>query len=181
MIKRIIILSSVFCLLSTVSGCGYTTRSAIRSSIKTVYVEPFKNEINYSSEFSEARNVKTYFPLLESKITRTIIDRYLLDGNVKIVKRETADTVLKGALIDYVRDPLKYDDNNNVEEYRVNLVVRMSLWNEKENKLIWEEPRFVGQSTYFTTGTLAKSESAAIDDALTDLARRIVERTVEQW
>ena len=27
----------------------------------------------------------------------------------------------------------------------------------------------------------AKTESAAIEDALTDLARRVVERTVEDW
>jgi len=40
---------------------------------------------------------------------------------------------------------------------------------------------FTGNTSYFTTGTQAKSEATAVNDALTDLARRIVERTVEQW
>lgn len=172
----------VFCLLfSAIAGCGYTTRSAIHSSFKTIYVEQFKNNIDYASEFSEARNIRTYFPLLESKITQAVVDRYLFDGNVKIVKEDAADVVLKGALVDYTRDALRYDDNNNVQEYRVNLMVSMKLWNKKEDKLIWEEPRFVGWSTYFTSGSQAKSEQAAINDALSDLAQRIVERTVEQW
>jgi hypothetical protein len=170
-----------FFLLFTLIGCGYTTRSSVKISLRKIYVEPFKNNINYTSEFAEQRKILSYFPLLETNITRSVIDRFLFDGNMKIVKEENAEVVLKGALIDYVRDPLRYDDNNNVEEYRVNLVISMSLWDKKENKLIWEEPRFIGEATYLTTGSQAKSEASAINDALDDLARRVVERTVEQW
>jgi len=180
-IKQVLLAVTGCWLLAFVSGCGYTTHSAINTSIKTIYIEPFKNNINYTSEFGEARNVISYFPLLESKITQAVIDRFLFDGNVKVVKQDMADVVLKGALIDYTRDALRYDDNNNVEEYRANLAVSLKLWNNKEDKLIWEETRFVGQATYFTTGSQSKSEAAAINDALADLARRVVERTVEQW
>lgn len=168
-------------LLVTLLGCGYATRSAAHSITKTIYVEPFKNEINYTSEFSEARNIRSYFPLLESKITQSVVDRFLFDGNMKVVKEGVADIILKGSLIDYTRDALRYDDNDNVQEYRANLAVKLKLWDNKEDKLIWEESRFIGQATYFTTGSQAKSEASAINDALTDLARRVVERTVEQW
>jgi len=180
-IKQVLLAVTAFWLLAFVSGCGYSTHSAINTSIKTIYVEPFKNKINYTSEYGEARDVISYFPLLESKITQSVIDRFLFDGNLKVVKQDMADVVLKGALIDYTRDALRYDDNNNVEEYRVNLTVSLELWNDKENKLIWAEPRFVGQATYFTTGSQSKSEASAINDALDDLAQRVVERTVEQW
>ncbi len=168
-------------ILVTLAGCGYTTHSAIKIGFKTIYIEPFKNNINYTSEFSEARNVRTYFPLLETKITQSIVDRFLFDGNLKIASREKAEMILKGALIDYTRDALRYDDNNNVLEYRVNLVISMSLYNSREDKLAWEEPRFIGEATYFTSGSLAKSEAAAVNAALEDLARRVVERAVEQW
>ncbi len=43
------------------------------------------------------------------------------------------------------------------------------------------EPSFSGEATYFTVGAQAKSESAALEDALTDLARRVVERVIENW
>ncbi|MDP2938581.1 MAG: LptE family protein [Candidatus Omnitrophota bacterium] len=178
---RFIILFSVFCFLFSSAGCGYTTRSNIATTIKTIYIEPFKNKIDFTSEFSEARNIKTYFPLLETKITQTVVDRFIFDGNIKVVKKDKADVILKGELTDYIRDTLRYDDNNNVEEYRLNLVVNMSLWKKDEDKVIWSEPRFVGQATYFTSGSQAKSEAVALNDALTDLARRIVERAVEQW
>ncbi len=168
-------------ILATLSGCGYSTHSAAKLSFRTIYVEPFKNNINYTSEFSEARNIRTYFPLLETKITQAIIDRFLFDGNLKIASKQDAAVVLKGALIDYTRDPLRYDDNNNVLEYRVNLVISMSLYDTREDKLVWEESRFIGNAPYFTSGSQAGSESSAVNDALEDLGRRVVERTVEQW
>ena len=83
--------------------------------------------------------------------------------------------------MEFRQDPLRYTDNDEVEEYRINLVVNISLWDKKENKLIWGENNFTGDTTYFTRGSLAKSEDTAINDAIKDLSRRIVERTVEQW
>lgn len=84
-------------------------------------------------------------------------------------------------MVEFRRDPLRYTDNNDVEEYRINIVVNLSLWDNRENKLIWQENNFTGDTTYFTTGQLAKPEDTAVSDAINDLARRIVERTVEQW
>jgi hypothetical protein len=59
------------------------------------------------------------------------------------------------------------------------------MWDTKENKLIWEENSFTGETTYFTSfypiANERKDEAVAINDSITDLARRIVERTVEQW
>ena len=46
---------------------------------------------------------------------------------------------------------------------------------------MWAEPSFGGDSTYLVTGSGSKSESVAIDDAVKDLAQRIIERTVEDW
>ena len=60
-------------------------------------------------------------------------------------------------------------------------MVSLSFWNTKANELEWKEDAFVGDTTYFTTGATAKSEKTAIGDALKDLAKRIVERAVENW
>jgi hypothetical protein len=48
-------------------------------------------------------------------------------------------------------------------------------------EIFWSEPSFSGESTYFLTGPQAKSESEALNDVLTDIARRAVERTIENW
>jgi hypothetical protein len=68
-----------------------------------------------------------------------------------------------------------------VDEYRINVVARIRLWDNKENRLIWEDNYITGDNSYFITGVFAKSEDTATNNAISDLARRIVERTVEQW
>jgi uncharacterized protein (DUF2267 family) len=105
----------------------------------------------------------------------------MLDGNLRIGLKAEADLILKGSLTEYLRDVLRYTSGDDPQEYRLSLVVNISLWDRKEDKLLWQEDRFIADTTYFVTGSNAKTESSAIDDVVKDLARRIVERTVEEW
>jgi hypothetical protein len=153
----------------------------ISDKFKTIYISPFLNKVDITNEAYTADKYRLYRPMLETDITKAVTNKYLQDGNLKPLKQEAADLTLRGELVEFRKDPIRYGDNNAVSEYRISLMVNLKLWDNKENKLEWEENNFTGESTYFTSGTQAKSESAAITDAITDLARRIVERTVEQW
>ena len=164
-------------ILSFMVGCGYSARSTFAGNFRTIHIEPFKNKIIYGTE--TIRN--TYIPLLEVKITNAVADRFLFDGNLKVNKKDTADLILKGELTNYDRAPLRYTDDGEVQEYRITITVSLTLWDSAKNEAVWTESNFSGDTSYFTSGTLAKSESAAIEDAVTDLARRIVERTIEDW
>jgi hypothetical protein len=169
-------------LIFAASGCGYTTRSLIANKYKTIYIEPFVNKVDITNERYTENKYRIYRPSIETDISRAVADKFLFDGNLKPVKKESADLILKGEVVQYRKDPLRYNtDNTEVTEYRINLVVNLGLWDTKDNKLIWEEKSFTGDTTYFASGSQAKSESAAVSFALDDLARRVVERTVEQW
>lgn len=163
------------------TGCGYTTRSMVATQYKTIHVAPFVNKIDFTREVETNSSSHIYQPGMEADITRAVVDRLLFDGNLRPVKVENADLSLKGELVEFRRDPLRYTEGDDVLEYRLNIVVNLSLWDVKENTLKWEENSFTGETTYFTSGNLAKPESLAINDALNDLARRVVERIVEQW
>ncbi len=168
-------------LIALLSGCGYTTRSMIASKFHTIYVAPFVNKVDITAESDAGSKYRLYRPMIETDITRYVNNRYLFDGNLRPAKEDLADLVLKGEVIEFRKDPLRYLDNDAVSEYRINLVVNISLWDKKENKLLWQENSFTGDTTYFTQGSQSKSEDTAVNDALNDLARRIVERTVEEW
>ena len=81
----------------------------------------------------------------------------------------------------FQQDDLREDVNQNVQEYRIRVVVSLALTDAATGKVLWKEPSFAGETTYFLTGTQASTQSAATDAALTDLATRVVERTVESW
>ncbi|MCX5711385.1 MAG: LptE family protein [Candidatus Omnitrophica bacterium] len=180
--KTNLLLASSFLLLTVVlSGCGYTTRSMIASKYRTIYVQPFVNKIDITNEAYSANKYRIYRPLLESDVTKKVINKYLFDGNLKPVKESKADVILKGELIDFRKDPLRYDQSDNVAEYRINIVLNISLWDRASDTLIWEENGFTGDYSFFTSGSQATSEDSAVTKALDDLARRVVERTVEQW
>ena len=163
--------------LLAVAGCGYTTGSLLPSQYRTIYIEPFKNRVGYTTESGR----ELYVPLLEVKAREAIINRYLFDGHLRVADQDKADLVLKGELTGFERQELRLTDNNDVQEYRIHVIVALSLWDPAEQKNVWTEPSFVGETTYFVTGPQAKPESSAINDALTDLARRVVERTIENW
>lgn len=168
-------------ILLFIPGCGYTTRSLLPSNFKTIYVDNFVNNIKISAEQSNLRAYRGYRPGMETTIRKAVMDRFLSDGNLKLASEDSADLVLHGSLQDYKRDPLRYDNNDNIEEYRVILIVSLVLEDVKAGKTVWTEKNFAGETTYRTGGSYAVSENAAVDAAIVDLARRIVERTIEAW
>jgi hypothetical protein len=181
--KKIRYFFVVALILSIVSycGCGYTTRAYI-GAYKSIYVAPFKNKVNIADSRSEYSRSASYYPLLESTITQAVVNRFIFDGSLKIAKEENADVVLKGELISYERGPMRYAENNeDVTQYRITLVVNIGLYEAETGKQIWQKENFAGDSSYYTTGSQTKSEKSALDDAIKDLARRIVEQFIEAW
>ena len=149
------------------AGCGYSLKATAPHKLRTIYVETFRNQ--------------TFEPALQIELTNEIIDRFLFDGTLQVASKEKADAVLKGTLTTFLREPLSFTSTEEVREYRLTLFVDLALWDNRTQKILWEEKRFVGDTTFFTTGRLAKSEEKARTEALKELARRIVDRTVEEW
>ena len=168
---------ALFFLSSLTVGCGYSTKSSLPPHFRTIYIENFKNNVMYTTETQR----ELYLPLLEVKVRNAIINRFLFDGALKVVKSEDADLILKGELKKYERSGLRFTDNNDVQEYRVTVTVSFELREPQKPEPLWTESNFSGEASFFLSGPSAKSEDAAVQEAIDDLARRVVERTVEDW
>jgi len=164
-------------LMASLAGCGYTTGSLLPPKYKKIYVDAFKNKIAYV----ESTDNRLYVPGLETTVRSSIIDRFLFDGNLKVADASNPDLILHGSLVDIAQDDLRQDVNQNVQEYRIRIVVSLAMEDAQTHTLLWREPSFTGETTYFLSGPQSESQSAAIDAALTDLATRVVDRTVENW
>jgi len=160
-----------------ITGCGYTTKSLLPDNYRTIYVQPFENKI----DFVNADDRRLYVAGLESRVREAVVDRYLFDGNLRVAEQDTTDLILKGQLIKFQREEVRMNDDEAVKEYRIRVTVALTLWDPTENTVVWQEPAFAGEATYYTTGALAKSEYQAIDEAIKDLALRAVARTIENW
>jgi hypothetical protein len=162
-------------------GCGYTTRPGLAGYLKTVYVNPFTNKIDLTALETDAQRFPLYRHGMDTNLTNAVISRFQFTGLLRPASEQLADAMLEGELVEFRRDPLRYSDNNDVEEWRLNIVVNLRFVDRHSKAILWEEDRFTGDTTYFALGPNAESETRALTRAEEDLARRIVERTVESW
>jgi len=172
-----ILFSLLFVLFFT--GCGYTTQSLLNSEYKTVYISPVVNKIQFTGESQEYSKFRSVPPLLADRLTKSLISMFNLDGHLKTVKEGVSDLTLSCEINDYVRDTLRYDDNNNVEEYRLKLYLTYSLTDNRGE--LKDKKSIVADIEYSLTGSAAKSEASALNDLVDDASRRVVEDIIEAW
>ena len=162
-------------------GCGYTTRPGLASYLKTVYVKPFTNKIDLTALTTDREHLPLYRHGLESNVTTEVINRFQFTGLLRPSRAEIADSRLEGEVLEFRRDALRFNASQQVEEWRLSVVANIRFYDLHANTLMWEEKRLTGDITYFELGANAESETTALDRAIKDLARRVVERTVENW
>lgn len=167
--------------LGVITGCGYTQKSLLPEHIKSIHIRPFTNSIDLSQEITSKSRFTTYRPGLELELTNAVIDRFIFDGNLKVVPEEKADAVVQAQLTGYRRDVLRFAGENEPTEYRLSVIVDISVTDRHEDKALWHEANLVGDTTYYLSGPLARTEDEAVAEAIEDLARRVVEKTLEVW
>jgi hypothetical protein len=155
-------------------GCGYTMKATLPEGIKTIAVPTFKNVITPSDRY-------TYQPGLEIDLTNAVIDDLLFDGNLKVVNEDEADALLLGEIVRYEQESIRYNSSEGVRQYRLFMVVKLTLQNQKTGKVIWTEKNFTGDTEYFIEGGSTVTERTAARNAIEDLAKKIVNRIVEDW
>ena len=179
--KRRAGLLTIMMLILILSGCGYTNKSLVAPDASTIFVKTFENKIDITKETSTRQKFAVYKPFLEIKVTDSIVNRIIFDGNFNIVGEDSADLSLEGEVTNYLRQPVKYADSKDVLEYRLNLVINFILKDLRTGKVLLEEKNLTADTSYFVTGNFAKSEDKALDELLEDLSRRVTSRIVNRW
>lgn len=168
------LLTALFLLSAGLSGCGYTRQTTLPQNIRTIYVETVQNKV-------PLEEVYAYEPGLEIQITNAIIRRLERDGNLRVVKREDADAVLQSKLNRFEQEGLRFSSFEQVEEFRLFIVLSLRLVDGRTGEAIWEEPNFSGEAEYFVSSVRSIARQEAAERAIDRLARNVVDRIVEDW
>ncbi len=160
------------------AGCDYQPVSVLPDHVKTVAIETFSN--------------KTAYYGIEEKLTHAIVEEFLREGRLGVAKKEEADSLLSGKIVRYTLEPLSYDENDIVEEYRLWIVVDITFKDLKEDQILWEQkgigPRGEEQGVkryvrYYVTpkaGQMVETEEDALERLIDKLANDIV-RLIVKW
>ena len=164
------------------SGCGYTTRLGVPTHLKTVYVAPFTNQIDITAIHTDTHHLPLYRHGMEVDLSSAVVDRYQFTGLLRPTNTPAgANARVNGELLEFRRDALRYDASQQVEEWRLSVVAHITFTDLTTGIVMWDELRLTGDTTYFATGAQAEAEATAVDRAITDLARRVIERSTEDW
>lgn len=157
-----------------IAGCGYTSKTVLPNDIQSIYVKTVLNKIPIDQMYS-------YQPGLEMDITNAIIQRFQVDGNLKIADESRADAVLSANLTAYEQEGVRFNALEGVAEYRLFIVLDLTLTHRETGEVIWTEPNFSGNEEYFVTEVRAQGQRAATIEAIKDLAEKVVDRVTEDW
>ena len=90
---------------------------------------------------------------LEDKLTLAVQQKFNQDGRWQITTEDQADGVVIGEISKYIQEPLAYDQNNVVTQYKLWILVNVSFYDKIRNLTLWTEPNLQGIVTYFSASS----------------------------
>jgi outer membrane lipopolysaccharide assembly protein LptE/RlpB len=151
------------------AGCGYSFRGALPGHITTVGVPVFAN--------------LTPQPAVENVITTAIIDAFAANSRLAVVRPETADSILEGEVVDYVLQPIAYNQAADVTEYRLVVTLNFRYRDVRRGELLLQEVGFREKADFRST-TVAQNltlEDGALRQAARDIGRAVVALAVSRF
>lgn len=163
-------LLSVFCLL--LSGCGYRlvgTGSTLPDHIKSIHIPVFEN--------TSAQ------PEIHRELTSEVLQSFISDGRLKVVKKAEADLVMEGTLSYYNIRNVSFNPQDLVSDIIVEIEVQVKVIDQVKDKIFLEQ-KAKGQWDYQSSTDLAVAERnrlEALDLAYNDMGNRLVSLVIDQF
>ena len=152
-------------------GCAYSTAAvALPPHLKSIAIPQFENSTN---EYS-----------LEQDITTAVIDRFVADNHLKVVDERSADAVLRGRITQYRNSVFGISPQNLAQEYRVTIVVSVTLKDQVKNRELWSDDNLVKTANYYVQNVPGQEASTELDgrkNAIAKIADEILARSVQGW
>lgn len=161
------LLHLIFCCAIVLYSCGpYSlSGSSVPSHIKTLAIPLFEDQ---TSEFQ-----------IKEKLTDAVIEEITRDNTLKITTETQADAIVYGKIVSISDQASTYDENEQVESYRVYITIDVEVKDVKQAKNMWKERwRQWGEYTIDPT-TDARQEG--IEVAIKKIAEDILNKTVSGW
>ena len=155
------------------NGCGYHltgTGSTLPKHLKTLSIPVFTNS---SSQ-----------PEIHRELTSAVINAFITDGRVKVVRKGQSDMVMKGNLIHYELKTLSFSANAFAGDYIVVLGVDVEVTDRVKNKPYLKQNNLKVEWNYTATSDIVGTESArlvALEEAYRVLGNRLVSLLVNQF
>lgn len=176
--RKIMFRSLIVIWLCFLAACGYSTRGFIYKE-RRIVISPLLNRIDIASTGRRTSGYANFPVLIENRLTSRIINKFNIDGGLKVVNQAQGALELGGEVLSYEKQALRYTDNDDIKEQRLRLTVHVKITDSLGE--ILQDKNIVGEASFFLTGPNVRSETVAQEDLINDTARRISELVLEAW
>lgn len=129
-LKKIVNIVSIFLIV----GCSYYSMAgSIPANIKNVNIPLIEND---TAEFEISEN-----------LTSKIIQEIAIQNILKITDDNNSDSTILGVITSASDGPFSFDNNEQVDEYRFSLSLKI-IWRDNENEKNLIEKTFTGFGNY---------------------------------
>lgn len=155
-------------------GCGYRQAGIVDSVLppnaKTIAIPTFRNQ--------------TFESALESTLTTYVKEEFITSNRFGVTNNsDEADLVLKGIIQSFGLTPLSIDQaTGRVLEYRVKIVVDITLEDPRSQKVLWQESSLETTAEFFAgsdPSATRVAQNRAVAEAGKHLAEELVSRVLE--
>ena len=166
--------------LLVTSGCGYSLAgrgSFLPDYIKVIGVPDFANRTTLFS--------------LETQMTEKVRAELIGRGKYRIVPNtQNVDAVLTGEVTGVNMTPLSISSQQLATRYILTMTARVELRDQRENKVLWENPGLVFRQEFDATGSgqtavdpaaFFGQDQNALDRMTTEFSRSIVSAILEAF
>ena len=163
-----ILLNQITCLMlvfALISGCGYSTKSLINRKINSIYIPVFENN--------------TFRRGLEFELTKAVKDEIMSKTNLRIVQKESADTILYGTIKDVTEGILTQDVTDNIVESRLTIYVDVKLVDRRTDRTLIKKSNLKDSAEFIVKR--GETLDSAAEEGLAELAKVIVYHLEDKW
>jgi hypothetical protein len=146
-----------------VSGCGYSQKSLIDRKINTIYISIFENN--------------TFVRGIEFDIAKAVKDEIMSRTSLRIVQKDSADTILIGKIGGSAQTALSQSKDNLVES-SMKISAEIKLLDTRTGRVLISGG--AGGSAAFIIGR-GENVQSATEEAIAILARNLVNSLEEEW
>ena len=157
-----IVLSLLFISLGS---CGYSSKSLLRSNVRSIYVPIFDNN--------------TFRRGYEFDLTKAVRDQILLRTRLNIVDKDEADSILFGKVSSVNENVIIEDTKDNIVESRVSIGVDIRWVDKRTGRTIIERKNIKRPTEFIVRRN--ETLTSASSEAFVGVAQSIVETMEEDW
>jgi len=147
-------------------GCGYYSFSgSLPPHLETIAVPLFNDR---TAEFG-----------LKEELTDAVIEEFTKDNSLKIADRRQADAIIDGNILSIRDQAGAYNANEQVQDIKIYLTVKVKCEDLKKRKVMWEET--LSHYGIYDPAEGIESRNEAISEAINKIAGDILNKTVSGW